>query len=60
MLKALGAEIVRTRTSAAFDDLDSHVRVAQKLEQEIPKAVILDQVRFHELGSFYYSDTDTA
>lgn len=45
VLKALGAEIVRTRTSAAFDDLDSHVRIAQKLEQEIPKAVILDQYR---------------
>ena len=44
MLKALGAEIVRTRTTAAFDDIDSHIRIAQKLEHEIPKAVILDQV----------------
>jgi len=45
VLKALGAEIVRTRTTAAFDDIDSHIRIAQKLEHEIPKAVILDQYR---------------
>ena len=43
-MRALGAEIVRTPTSAAFDDPVSHIRVAQKLEKEIPKAVILDQV----------------
>jgi len=45
VLRALGAEIVRTPTSAAFDDPVSHIRVAQKLEREIPKAVILDQYR---------------
>lgn len=44
MLKALGAEIVRTPTSARFDEPESHIRVAQKLEKEIPNAVILDQV----------------
>ena len=50
VLRALGAEIVRTPTSAAFDDPVSHIRVAQKLEREIPKAVILDQVNFR----FYF------
>nr|XP_009858242.1 cystathionine beta-synthase-like [Ciona intestinalis] len=45
ILKALGAEIVRTPTSARFDMPESHIRVAQKLESEIPNAVILDQYR---------------
>ena len=44
VLKALGAEIIRTPTSARFDAPESHIRVAQKLEAEIPNAVILDQV----------------
>merc|ERR1719434_309373 len=43
VLKALGCEIVRTPTSAGFADPESHIRVAQKLESEIPNAVILDQ-----------------
>ena len=61
-MRALGAEIVRTPTSAAFDDPVSHIRVAQKLEKEIPKAVILDQVNISFLETifmikicFYYS-----
>uniref|UniRef100_H2YIZ5 Cystathionine beta-synthase n=1 Tax=Ciona savignyi TaxID=51511 RepID=H2YIZ5_CIOSA len=45
VLKALGAEIVRTPTSARFDMPESHIRVAQKLQREIPDAVILDQYR---------------
>jgi len=43
VLKALGAEVVRTRTSAAFDDPDSHMAIAAKLQKEIPNAHILDQ-----------------
>jgi len=43
VLKALGAEVVRTRTSAAFDDYDSHMSVAARLEKELPNAHILDQ-----------------
>ncbi|MFQ6605344.1 MAG: cystathionine beta-synthase [Fidelibacterota bacterium] len=43
ILKALGAEIVRTPTEAAWDDPESHIGVARKLEQEIPNAHILDQ-----------------
>jgi cystathionine beta-synthase len=44
-LRALGAEIVRTPTSARFDSPESHIGVAQRLEQEIPGAIILDQYR---------------
>jgi len=43
VLKGLGAEIIRTRTSAAFDDDDSHISIAKKLEREIPGAWIPDQ-----------------
>lgn len=43
VLKALGAEIIRTPTEAAFDAPESHIGVARKLEKEIPNAVILDQ-----------------
>jgi cystathionine beta-synthase/cysteine synthase A len=43
VLKALGAEIVRTPTEAAWDAPESHISVAQKLNQEIPNSHILDQ-----------------
>lgn len=43
VLKALGAEIIRTPTEAAWDSPESHIGVAQKLEREIPNSVILDQ-----------------
>lgn len=43
VLKALGAEIIRTPTSAAWDSPESHIGVAKKLEKEIPGGVILDQ-----------------
>ena len=42
-LKALGAEIVRTPTEAAWDAPDSHISVAKKLNAEIPNSHILDQ-----------------
>lgn len=43
VLKALGAEIIRTRNSAAFDDPDSHISIAKNLEKTIPNAWIPDQ-----------------
>lgn len=43
VLKALGAEIIRTPTEAAWDSPESHIGVAKKLEKEIPNSVILDQ-----------------
>ncbi|KAK1069552.1 cystathionine beta-synthase [Friedmanniomyces endolithicus] len=35
--KALGAEIIRTPTSAAWDSPESHIGVARRLEKEIPE-----------------------
>jgi cystathionine beta-synthase len=43
VLKALGAEIIRTPTEAAFDSPDSHISVAKRLEKEMENAHILDQ-----------------
>lgn len=43
VLKALGAEIIRTPTEAAWDSPESHIGVAKKLEKEIPNSIILDQ-----------------
>lgn len=57
VLKALGAEIVRTPTEAAWDAPESHIGVAKRLEKEIPNAVILDQYsnvnnpKAHETGT---------
>jgi cystathionine beta-synthase len=44
-LRALGAEVVRTPTEAAWDAPESHIGVANKLRAAIPHAVILDQYR---------------
>ncbi|KAL4242589.1 Cysteine Synthase/Cystathionine Beta-Synthase [Abortiporus biennis] len=44
-LRALGAEVVRTPTEAAWDSPESHIGVAQKLQKKIPNGVILDQYK---------------
>ena len=43
VLNALGAEIVRTPTEAAWDAPESHIGVAKKLNSEIENSHILDQ-----------------
>ncbi|KAJ1973363.1 cystathionine beta-synthase [Dimargaris xerosporica] len=43
VLKALGAEIVRTPTEAAYDAPESHISVAKRLNAQIPNSMILDQ-----------------
>ena len=43
VLKALGAEIVRTPTEASWDDPESHISIAKKLNDKIPNSHILDQ-----------------
>lgn len=43
VLKALGAEIIRTPTSAAWDAPESHIGVANKLNKELPNSHILNQ-----------------
>lgn len=42
-LEALGATIYRTPTEAKWDDPDSHLSLAKKLEKELPNAHILNQ-----------------
>lgn len=42
-LAALGAEIIRTPTEAAWDSPESHIGVAKRLQKELPNAHILDQ-----------------
>ncbi|KAI1796685.1 cystathionine beta-synthase [Ganoderma leucocontextum] len=44
-LRALGAEVVRTPTEAAWDSPASHIGVAKRLQREIPGGIILDQYR---------------
>lgn len=57
VLEALGAEIIRTPTEAAWDDPDSHIGVARRLREVIPNSHILDQYAnpdnplAHELGT---------
>ena len=43
VLKALGAEIIRTPTEAAWDSPESHISVARRLNEKIKDSVILDQ-----------------
>jgi cystathionine beta-synthase len=45
VLEALGAEIIRTPTEAAWDAPESHIGVAIKLQKELPRAHILDQYK---------------
>ena len=40
-LRALGAEIVRTPTSASWDSPESHISVAQRLLTEVSRNCIL-------------------
>lgn len=43
VLEALGAKIYRTPTSAKWNDPDSHLSLARRLQKEIPNSHILDQ-----------------
>lgn len=43
VLEALGAEIIRTPTEAAWDSPDSHIGVAKQLNEILPNSHILDQ-----------------
>jgi len=43
VLKALGADIIRTPTEAAWDSPESHIGVANRLVKELPNSHILDQ-----------------
>ena len=57
ILEALGAEIVRTPTQAAWDSPESHIRVAKKLNQEISDSHILDQYSNSDNPDAHYEGT---
>jgi cystathionine beta-synthase len=57
VLEALGAEIVRTPTEAAWDSPESHIGVAKRLQGEIPKAHILDQYSNRSNPDVHYEET---
>ncbi len=57
ILKALGAEIVRTPTEAAWDAPESHIGVAKKLNDEIPNSHILDQYANPANPDAHYENT---
>lgn len=45
VLKALGAEIVRTPTEVGYDHHDSHISVSLRMQREIPNSIVLNQYR---------------
>jgi cystathionine beta-synthase len=56
-LIALGAEVIRTPTEAAFDSPESHIGVAKKLNSEIPNSHILDQYANPSNPFVHYEET---
>ena len=57
VLKALGAEIVRTPTEASHDDPESLLGVAKRLHSEIPNSHILDQYSNQDNPDAHYYGT---
>ena len=57
VLKALGAEIVRTPTEAAWDAPDSHIEIAKKMKKDIPNSHILDQYANPDNPNAHYKFT---
>ncbi len=57
VLEALGAEIIRTPTEAAWDAPDSHISVAKKLQEVLPNSHILDQYANPNNPDAHYYET---
>ncbi len=58
-LERLGAIIYRTPTEAAWDDPESHISLAKKLQKEIPNSHILDQYANPDNpGAHYYGTAE--
>ena len=57
VLEALGAEIHRTPTEAAWDAPDSHIGVARRLNAVIPRSRILDQYGNADNPGVHYERT---
>jgi cystathionine beta-synthase len=56
-LAALGAEIIRTPTEAAWDSPESNMGVAKKLQRELPRAHILNQYANPSNPQVHYDTT---
>lgn len=57
VLEALGAEIIRTPTEAAWDAPESHIGVAKKIQQQRSNAHILDQYANQSNPDAHYTGT---
>jgi cysteine synthase len=57
ILEALGAKIYRTPTSAKWNDPDSHLSLAKRLQKEIPNSHILDQYANQDNPKTHYEHT---
>lgn len=57
VLEALGAKIYRTPSTAAWNDPDSHISLARKLNKEIPHSHILDQYTNSANPDIHYRTT---
>jgi cystathionine beta-synthase len=57
VLEALGAEIIRTPTEAAFDAPESHIGVANQLQSILPNSHILDQYANPDNPDAHYHGT---
>jgi cystathionine beta-synthase len=59
VLEALGAEIIRTPTEAAFDAPESHIGVAKQMHAILPNSHILDQYANPDNPLAHYHGTAT-
>jgi cystathionine beta-synthase len=59
VLEALGAEIIRTPTEAAWDAPESHIGVAKQLNAILPNSHILDQYSNEDNPLAHYYGTGT-
>ncbi len=57
VLEALGAEIIRTPTEAAWDAPESHIGVAKQLNEILPNSHILDQYSNPDNPDAHYHGT---
>ncbi|HPF15393.1 MAG TPA: cystathionine beta-synthase [Planctomycetota bacterium] len=57
VLEALGAEIIRTPTEAAWDSPESHIGVAKELQRIIPNSHILDQYSNPDNPTVHFEET---
>jgi cysteine synthase A len=57
IIQALGAKIYRTPTEAAWNDPESHISLAKKLEKELPNAYFVDQYNNPANPTAHYETT---